>query len=1090
MRWLTFVAIGFLAPSSLVAQGVEGYYRYPAIHGETIVFVAEGDLWKVGRAGGLAQRLTTHAEAETRPAISADGATLAFSASYEGPLEAYTMPMDGGLPTRLTYDGASARVAGWTPAGKLLYATSKFATLPNYQLVEIDAATRERSLIPLAQAADGSYDPASGTLYFTRLSEQGSRTKRYMGGTAQNLWKFERGAAEAAPLTPDYPGTSRNPMWWNGRVYFESDRDGTMNVWSMDPDGGDLRQHTHHSGWDVKTASLGDGRIAYQLAADIWVYDIAADETREIPITLISDFEQMREKWVDDPMDFLSTVEISSDGLRLAITARGEVFTAPVKQGRFIHVSRAPDVRYRQAMFMPDGESLLALSDESGEVEWWMLPANGIGERRQLTMDGKVLRFGGSVSPDGRWLAHYDQDQEIWLYDIERGDSKRLAVSQSRQGYDLSWSPDSRWLAFRLPALNSFDQVYVYDTESETQTAITTDRFNSYDPVWSADGEWIYFLSDRTFRSLVGSPWGARAPEPYFDKQTKIYAIALRDGVRFPFQPADELLMAESNADDDSDQDNDKEKETRVEIEMEGIQARIYEVPNQAGNYNGLGANGKRLFWMQRATGSFSWDLMALDIDNDEPEPKKIAEGVRGYELSGDGQKLMVWKGDAFDVIDASSGAGAKLSDAEVDLSNWSFSLDPREEWRQMFVESWRLERDYFYDPGMHGVDWDAMLEKYLPLVDRVTNRSELSDLQAQMVAELSALHIFVRGGDHREGKDQVLPASLGAVLSRDESAGGYRIEHIYRSDPDYPDELSPLARPGVDVSEGDVITAINGVSTVSVVDPAVLLRNQAGEQVRLSLRNGAGAHDVIVVPITQRRDWDLRYDEWEYTRRQMVDSISGGAIGYLHLRAMGGGNMAEFYRHFYPVYNRQGLIIDVRHNNGGNIDSWILEKLLRPAWFYWQSRVGDPTWNMQYAFRGHMVMLVDERTASDGEAVAEGFRRLDLGQLIGTRTWGGEIWLTSSNVLVDWGIATAAEFGVYGPEGEWLIEGHGVDPDIIVDNLPHATFNGEDAQLQAALEHLQELIRNDPRPVPPVPAFPDKSFRYPQRAADENGGG
>jgi tricorn protease len=392
----------------------------------------------------------------------------------------------------------------------------------------------------------------------------------------------------------------------------------------------------------------------------------------------------------------------------------------------------------------------------------------------------------------------------------------------------------------------------------------------------------------------------------------------------------------------------------------------------------------------------------------------------------------------------------------------------------------------------MHGVDWPAMLEKYRPLVDRVTTRGELSDLQAQMVSELSALHIFVYGGDHREAETDVDVASLGAVLERDESAGGYRVDHIYKSDPDEPDQLAPLARPDVGVGEGDIIEAVNGVATLAVADIGELLRDQAGKQVRLTVRsaNPGESRDVIATPISMNREWDLRYDEWEYTRRLMTDELGDGQIGYLHLRAMGGGNIAEWQRHFYPVYDRQGLVIDVRHNRGGNIDSWVLEKLLRQAWFYWQPRVGDPTWNMQYAFRGHMVMLVDEWTASDGEAVAEGFRRLGLGDLIGVRTWGGEIWLSSSNRLVDRGIATAAETGVYSAEGEWLIEGYGVEPDVVVDNLPHATFNGEDAQLMAAIEHLQRLIREDPRPVPSAPPYPDKSFKRTTRAGEDHNGG
>jgi len=377
-------------------------------------------------------------------------------------------------------------------------------------------------------------------------------------------------------------------------------------------------------------------------------------------------------------------------------------------------------------------------------------------------------------------------------------------------------------------------------------------------------------------------------------------------------------------------------------------------------------------------------------------------------------------------------------------------------------------------------VDWPGMLARYKPVVARVSDRAELNDLISQMVGELSALHIFVRGGDVRKGKDNIVPASLGAVLARDDTAGGLKVTHVYRSDPDYPERLGPLARPGIEVREGDVIEAVNGVSALSVSDVSILLRDQVDRQVLLRVKpaGGGAGRDVIVKPISPEREADLRYDEWEYTRRLQVEEAAKGEIGYVHLRAMGRGNYAEWARNYYPVFKRSGLIIDMRHNRGGNIDSWILEKLLRKAWFYWQPRVGEPYWNMQYAFRGHMVVLVDQNTASDGEAFAEGFRRLGLGKLIGTRTWGGEIWLSSSNFLVDKGIATAAENGVYGPEGQWLIEGHGVDPDIVVDNLPVATFGGRDAQLDAAIRYLQDLIGKEPVAVPPPPPYPDKAFR------------
>jgi tricorn protease len=513
-------------------------------------------------------------------------------------------------------------------------------------------------------------------------------------------------------------------------------------------------------------------------------------------------------------------------------------------------------------------------------------------------------------------------------------------------------------------------------------------------------------------------------------------------------------------------------------VDQAGIQQRLTELPLPAANYEALSVNGSRLFWLSHQTNlERTAALQSLEIGNSDFTPKTLVDDVRSYELAADGKQLLLRKGNALYVIDASSSAGASLDKAQVNLADWSFPLDPREEWRQMFDEAWRLERDYFYDPRMHGLDWPAVRAKYRPLVDRVTDRAELSDLLAQMVSELSALHIYVYGGDLRDGTDQAAPASLGAELTRDSAAGGWRVSHVYGADPDYPTALAPLAQQGVDVRAGEVIQLINGVSTLSVEHPGELLRRQAGKQVllRVAPARGGPTRDVIVAPITPAQAASLRYDEWELTRRLQVDSGAAGQIGYVHLRAMGSADIARWERDFYPVFNRSGLIIDVRHNRGGNIDSWVLERLLRRAWFYWQPRTGSPYWNMQWAFRGHMVVLCDAWTASDGEAFTEGFRRLGLGRVIGTRTWGGEIWLTSSNVLVDRGIATAAEFGVYGPEGQWLIEGHGVDPDSVVDNPPHATFGGEDAQLAAAIAYLQRQIREHPVPVPPPPAYPRK---------------
>jgi tricorn protease len=1081
------MALACLAPTAFQARAAEnsapqGYYRFPTIHGDTIVFTAEGDLWRVGAQGGMAQRLTSNLGSETHAQFSPDGKLLAFSAEYEGPTEVYTMPSEGGLPTRRTFDkGRGAAVVGWTPDGKVLYSTTQFSTLPDAQLVAVDLQSGEKTVLPLSQASDGVFDSEGNTLFFTRLPFQGSRTKRYQGGTIQHLWKFTLGAAEAVSLTEDFAGTSKTPMWWQGRVYFASDRDGTMNLWSMDPDGKDLQQLTRHKGWDVKSPALSAGRIVYQLGPDLYLYDVVAKIDRLVPITLSSDLDQERDKWVKKPLDYLTSAHLSPDGDRLVLTARGQVFVVPAEQGRLVEATHDATVRSREARFLPDGKSLLALSDATGELEFYRVPANGVGKPEPLTSDGKVYRFGAVPSPDGKWIGYGDKNWQLWISGVEERKTLQIATSQTGAFSDLAWSPDSQWLAYVRAADNTYHQIWLYNLKSGSAMALTSDRVNSFSPAWSPDGKWLYFLSERHLASAISSPWGLRQPEPFFDLPVELYQVALTADLRSPFEPRDELHPPEKEK---KKKKNDDETNAVpvVTIDLGGIQARVQPVPVPPGNYSDLDVNAKRLFLL--ATGSglegrTNVSLRVLEITNAEPKLKTLAEGIKSYELSSDGKKLLVRKEDSFYVLEADATPPAKL-EKSVSLKDWNFPVNPRQEWRQMFTEAWRLERDFFYDTNMHAVDWPAMLKKYLPAVDRVTDRAELSDLISDMVSELSALHIFVIGGDEREAADNIKVGALGARLTRDAAAGGWRVEHIFRTDPDYPDQASPLVKPGVDVRDGDVIEMVNGVAALSLPDLGEALRNQTRRQVLLRVKRPApeGSRDVVVTPITAPEEGELRYAEWEYTRRERVEELGKGEIGYVHLRAMGERDIAQWAREFYPVFQRQGLIVDVRHNRGGNIDSWILEKLMRKAWFYWQGRVGAPYWNMQYAFRGHVVVLCDAHTASDGEAFTEGFKRLGLGKVIGTRTWGGEIWLSFDNWLVDKGIASAAEYGVYGPEGKWLIEGHGAEPDIVMDNLPHATFTGEDAQLKRAVEYLQEQIQLKPVPVPPPPPHPDKSFK------------
>ena len=1148
------LALLSLAAVVLHAESPRGYYRYPALHGDTLIFTTEGDLWRVSTKGGVAQRLTSHAGNETYASISPDGRTVAFIGTYEGFSEVYTMPVDGGKPVRQTFENGTPRIAGWTPDGKVLYSTEKFSTIPNVQLVKLDPMTHDRQALPLAQASDGVTDPATGTLYFVRLPKQSSTTKRYRAGWVENLWRYKEGDAEAVQLEGKDLSTSRDPMWWNGRLYFLSDRDGILNVWSMKPDGSDAKQHTKSKDLDVKTPSLDAGRIAYQRGADLWIHDIATGQDTMLDIRLVSDFEQERERWIKKPFEYLTSWNASPTGDRVALTSRGEVFIAPTDPGRLVELPRKDTVRYRGARFLPDGKNLLLQSDESGEFEFWKADARGLSTPQQVSKDGRVFRFAERVSPDGKWLAYCDKDWKFWLMNLDTKERSLITEAKGDEINDFEWSPDSSWIAFTEASSNTFTQIKLYHLTDATIISATTDRCDSHHPAWSPDGKWLFFLSERDMRTMVGHPWGPRQPEPHFAEMTKIYALALTRGLRSPFLAKDETtadtpgtttrsstpavpdrlretvdqLVKEkldqmfkrkkpssepSKATEPAKKDQPKKPEPAkkdepnkpaetqkadvksttdtkakpaeapktesksgvvVKVELDGLQERLIEVPVSPGNYQNLTCSGKFLFWTSKPTGfKTKTSLQRVEISSKHPAGTLVDE-LNGYQLTMDRKKILIHKGDAFFAFASDGPTPAPLNDS-VNLSNWTFTVQPQEEWRQIFTESWRMMRDFFWDKGMSGLDWPAMKAKYAPLVDRVSERNELNDILSDMMGELSTLHIFVRYGDARSVPDKIEVATFGSQLERDQAAGGWRVKHVWKTDPDFPSQLTPFARPEVDIHEGDVLLKINGHSTLDAVHPDQMLRNQTGKQVLVDVKSGNKTRQVIVKPVSIETADDTRYDEWEYTRRLQVEHDGLGKIGYVHLRAMGGENIEEWARDFYPVFNRQGLIIDVRANRGGNIDSWIIEKLLRKAWSYFQGRTGEPNWNMQYAFRGHVAVLCDHRTASDGEGFTTGFQRLKLGKVFGTRTWGGGIWLSAQKWLVDNGMATAAEMGVYGPEGQWLVEGKGVEPDVFVDNLPHTTFTGSDAQLDAAIQHLKDEIAKDPRPVPVKPAYPSK---------------
>ena len=1063
----------------------KGFYRRPALFDNYVVFTTEGDLWKYDMSTSQTLRLTSHHGMESEPVFSPDGKNIVFTGEYEGQPELYMISVDGGIPQRLTFENwHGIKSINWALDGKVLYTTRSESPLEDNQLAKLNVQNHTSDLVPLSQAADGAYD-ASGNLYFTRFAFQGSHTKRYKGGTAQNIWKFS-GNAPSLCLTCEYTGTSRETMFYKDRIYFASDRDGTMNIWSMNLEGKDLKQHTFSSGFDLLSPYIHNSKIVYQRGADIGIYDIEANQEKILDIRVQSDFDQRRPRWIKNPEEKISYWEISPEGKFVAFISRGRIFVSPANGSRWVEVTRKSGIRYSAVLFLDD-KTIAYLSDESGEFEIWKTAADGSGTPQQLTKNSKVLITSLYASPDGKYIAYSDKDFKLMLYSLAEGTTKLIEQNEYGGFYQIVWTKDSKYLTYAADVENTSTVIKAYETLTQKKQIITTDRLNSYDQGFSLDNKWLYFVSDRQLKSAVESPWGSRQPEPYFDKTAKLYALALDEKEHFPFLQPDGWTEEKKPDEKKSEEKNDPKKKDAKPIpvpspivDWSAASKRLYEIPLAGKNILRFRVAENHIYWAEIEAGQYDKQkLYSLKIAYDKKiEPTLIAEDVTGFDLSSDKKKLIIEKKNSIYLYDA-DGSKADLEKTKLDLSNWTFQFDPVDDWKQMFNDAWRMERDYFYDRNLHGVDWVATRKHYEPLLPRVTDRFELDNLLEQMVAELSALHTFVYGGDKRTSPDDIQIGALGAKLDRDPSGKGFRISHIYRNDPDYPENLSPLMAPNLKIKESEMLLKINDQP---VNDQEGMYRSLSGKVhtfVKLTLQNNKGEiYDQLVKPISENEEVSLRYAEWEYTRRLEVDQKTSSQIGYIHLRAMGSDDINDFVKQFYPIFNRNGLILDVRHNGGGNIDSWVLEKLMRKAWFYWQPRVGKPNWNMQYAFRGHMVVLCDESTGSDGEAVTEGIRRLKLGTIIGTRTWGGEIWLSSSNRLVDGGIATAAEFGVFA-DGQWLIEGHGVDPDIVVDNEPYETFQGKDSQLDAAIKFLQDKIVKEPVTAPKAPAYPDKSFKY-----------
>jgi tricorn protease len=1093
-----------LAIAPLTAAATEpppdGFYRYPSIGGGAIVFASEGDLWKVPVEGGVALRLTAHEGEERFPRVSPDGRLIAFTAQYEGNDDVYVMPAGGGEPTRLTFHPASDQAIGWTVDGKILFRSRRDHAHGDYRVYTIGPDGGIPKLIPLEPAAWISAEPGGSRIAVQKIGLEFHNWKRYKGGEAEDIYV---GTLEPLSFTEvtKYDGKDAFPMWAaDGRIYFVTDRWGRPNLASMKPDGSDVKRLTTFADYDVRWPSLGDGRIVYQHKMDVWSYDLASGKNEQLRIQLPSDRLQARERFVD-PKANLRSWSLSKDGERIALETRGDVFVARTrKKGLIRRITESSLARTKFPAFSPDGKTIAAWTEVDGEEQLFLYAADNSAAPKRLGSAPPGWYFAPVWSADGKKIAWGDERYRLHVADAATG-----ATTQVDQGeWEIRrcvFSPDSRYLAYSVMLPSLYRQVRIWDGQTKKAYDVSDPMFNASSPAWDPKGKHFFFLSERFINPRLDL-FEARFVT---DEATLPYVVALQADGTLPFAPRGDADPAkpeekkEQEKKDEAKKDDKKEgpkKEEKVEpirIDFDGLADRLAQVPVAPGNYDDLRVVEGKLHWLK-------YQNRGMMPPGDEPEEEPVAElqtyelekekattitgGVLAYQVSLDRKVLVYQTKEGFSRIEAGATQAPKdeaAQEAKVDLSGWSLSINPRDEWKQMLHEAWRLQRDFFYDAKMHGVDWDGVWKQYGPLADRISSRDDLADMLGEMFGELNVGHAYHWGGDLRRGK-VVGTGLLGADLEYDPASGFWRIQKIYRGDSPDPQWSSPLARPDLRVKPGQWLVAIDGKPLAKGEDYLKRLANRAGQEVELSIADAPkaeGARRVVVKTVAN--DTRIRYATWIHEMRAYVDKKSKGQIGYLHLYDMGGLGLRQFSRDFPPQWRKRGLIVDDRWNHGGFVAPMILAHLDRKILAIGGTRYGNVDTVPSRAFNGHLAALVNRQGGSDCETLALGFKEFKLGPVIGTRTWGGWVGIRGDKPLRDGGIVTQPEFGGWDTRGKaWIIEGHGVDPDVELDLGADGLIHGKDVQLDYAIDDLLKRIAAHPKelpPPPPVPARPLKSL-------------
>jgi tricorn protease len=1051
-----------------------GYLRFPTIHDDTVVFVSEDDLWTVPASGGVARRLTANLAEVTRPRLSPDGELVAFISREEEHPEVWCMPASGGPARRLTYLGAlTTAVIGWSPDGRILAVSGAGQPFRRWTMpMLIDPVTGAIERLPVGPCREASWAPDGAGMVLGRYAIDPARWKRYQGGTAGQLWVDRTGDGKFRRVLADIGYDLASPMWVGNRIYFVSDHEGVGNIYSVRPSGSDLRRHTDHDEFYARFPASDGARIVYQHAGEIWMLDPGSDSTSRIDIETASPRVQRNRRFVAAD-EFLTGFTPHPDGRSVVVETRGQLFDLPLWEDAarpLRPVEAGPSaVRQRLAVWLPDGETLVAVSDEGGDEGLIVHAPDGVRRLDVSAEIGDVHELHAAPAGDAR-VAVVNHRFELWVVDVATGRARMLDASTAGGLAGAAWSPDGAWIAYSRAESQTARSIRIAAAVGGTVHAVTRPEFRDFAPAWSPDGRYLYFLSARVFDPVPDEHF----LDLNFPQTVKPFVVPLRAADRSPFHPLPRPMKA-------ADPGPTTAQGVVVEIDVDGLDRRAIALPVDVGRYSSLTVLADALLALSEPiSGTLGSDFVAEQppkariqkIEIPTGKTSTLVEGVNGFAVSTDRSTLVYRAGKKLRVLAAGQKPPEGEDDAPgrasgwIDLARIRVNVEPAAEWRQMFREAWRLQRDYFWDADMSGVDWQRVHDRYLPLLERIGARSELADVIWEMQGELGTSHAYEIGGDYRKAPAYPL-GFLGADLALD-SSGRWKVERIVRADHWDPESGSPLAAPGVGVGEGDTILAVNGRPVGRERPPAAELVHQAGIDVELTVGDARGRRRRRVVVTTVAAEEPLRYREWVQDRRRYVHDATDGRVGYIHVPDMGSHGYAEFHRAFLLEVEREALVVDIRDNGGGFVSQLLLEKLARQRLGWDVLRYGPPFPYPQGSPAGPMVCVTNQDAGSDGDIFSHCWKRLELGPLVGTRTWGGVVGIEVIRRLVDGGLTTQPQASFWFTDVGFGVENYGTDPDVVIDKTPQDWAEGADPQLDRA---IALVIRELKAHRPPTPA-------------------